>query len=357
VTVIPFHLKIMHMLRHLHQLLLLCCGLLAASCGGDPEPALPDLPRAEIVRNLKRDAAACRKAIVEKDYGAMARYTLPKLVKMVGGVAGLRHAGEKTMQDKDGNMMELQQCSLGEPGAVKKVDTQLLALVPQKMVIRAHGIRAQMNGWLLGISDNGGRNWVFIDTVKMREESFNRNFPELAGKIDLPPKPKPQILEEEASDLPVLSEEKMISNLHRDAAACGKALLDGDHVTMARFVPAKLLNMVGGPAGLGQAMKLALQDEDGNEMKMVEATYGDSGPIKKDGRRLLSLMPQQTVIKVPGGRVVKNGWLLAISENGGRTWVFLNTSEMRMDPFKKTFPELVGKIELPQEDEPRFEKD
>jgi hypothetical protein len=311
---------------------------------------------------MKRDAAACRNALEEKDYEAMARYTLPKLVKMLGGVSGIRQAAEKSFLDPNGNMMELEKCSLGEPGAVKKVDGQLLALVPQKLVIKASRMRAQTSGWLLGISENGGRNWVFIDTVEMRKESFSRNFPELAGKIALPPRIKPQILkevpeEQNLPNLPNLPEEEMISNLNRDAAACLKALHDGDSVSMARYVPAKMVKMVGGPAKLGLVMKMAMQDENGDQMEVVEASHGDPGPFKKDGPRLLSLVPEQTVLKVPDGRVVTNGWLLAISENGGRAWVFLNTAEMRKEPFKKIFPELVGKIELPQEEEPQFEKD
>jgi hypothetical protein len=151
-----------------------------------------------------------------------------------------------------------------------------------------------------------------------------------------------------------LTTEEMTDNLKRDATACAEALTNGDFEGMIRYMPRKLADMAGGTKGIRKTIELGMGKAGGT---IIEATVGDPGPVTKDGARLLSLVPQHIKAKISAGRVTGNGWLLGISDNGGRDWVFLDTAKMREESFGKMFPELVGKIDLPEMQAPQLEED
>ncbi len=44
---------------------------------------------------------------------------------------------------------------------------------------------------LLGISEDGGKKWTFVDAGQMSEAQLAKVSPELAGKVKLPEKKKP----------------------------------------------------------------------------------------------------------------------------------------------------------------------
>src|SRR5262245_5768969 len=154
-------------MRLLH-FLSLCCCILAVSCEKQTQPA--DVPNSEMTVNLKRDAIACSTALRAGDYEGLLRYAPAKLTKMVGGVAALRKGIEAALKPKDGSKLEILDVDIDEPGPIKKDGERLLSLVPQRIVIQVTGGLVMTNGWLLGISEDAGRNWLFIDTARMRDD-------------------------------------------------------------------------------------------------------------------------------------------------------------------------------------------
>ena len=82
-------------IMRLSCLLVFCCGLLVLSCGKQEQP---ELPAAEIVTNLKRDAAARAAAMRRGDYYGMVRYTPEKLANLAGGAEA--HGGGDGVGDR-----------------------------------------------------------------------------------------------------------------------------------------------------------------------------------------------------------------------------------------------------------------
>jgi hypothetical protein len=59
-------------------------------------------------------------------------------------------------------------------------------------------------------------------------------------------------------------------------------------------------------------------------------------------------VPETVVMKVPDGRrMSKDSFLLGISEDSGKNWVFLDLSTMTNEQYAEMFPELVREIPLP----------
>lgn len=154
-----------------------------------------------------------------------------------------------------------------------------------------------------------------------------------------------------------LPNDEMTRNAKRDANACATALKDGDYKGMVQYMPAKLSNMLGGAEGMRKMIEAGKKGKDGSGMQILETTIGEPGAIKKDGERHLTLVPQTNLIKVTGGRITGEGWLLGISDDGGRNWVFVDSAKMHDERFKQVFPELAGKMEAPSVAPPTFEED
>jgi hypothetical protein len=62
-------------------------------------------------------------------------------------------------------------------------------------------------------------------------------------------------------------------------------------------------------------------------------------------------------MKVPGGRLYQDSSLLGISEDKGKHWTFIDLGPITKDQLQLVFPELDGKITLPEKKQPVFVKD
>jgi hypothetical protein len=75
-----------------------------------------------------------------------------------------------------------------EPRAIGGV---LVSMLSQTLVLQAPAAKITQESALLGVSDDAGATWVFLDLGPVTEEQFAEMFPELAGEVTLPPKKQP----------------------------------------------------------------------------------------------------------------------------------------------------------------------
>jgi hypothetical protein len=81
-----------------------------------------------------------------------------------------------------------------------------------------------------------------------------------------------------------------------------------------------------------------------------DVTFGEPGKSQKIGEWLVALVPQHLLIKSPEGRYEQDSHILAISEDDGKNWTFVDVNNRTK--FEKAFPEFIGKIELPERTDP-----
>jgi hypothetical protein len=48
--------------------------------------------------------------------------------------------------------------------------------------------------YLIGVSEDAGKTWKFIDTGKVGNERLTKFFPALSPELKVPPKPAPEML-------------------------------------------------------------------------------------------------------------------------------------------------------------------
>ena len=89
--------------------------------------------------------------------------------------------------------------TVGEPEKLQKIDGWLVGLVPQKLVMKVPGGTLEQESYLLGISEDDGKKWVFVDAGGVPKAQLEQIFPEIVGKIEVPARKQPVLKKDEGS--------------------------------------------------------------------------------------------------------------------------------------------------------------
>ncbi len=176
------------------RLLLAFALLFAAACNRQSADA--PLTEAEMVANAKRDVTACTRAFFDQDYTTFQKYVPQKLVNAIGSDKKFRASLQRATMDWNDKGLYLKEITAGDPEPPFEVAGRMVTHISQRLVMTTPKGNLRTNSWLLGISDNGGRDWVFIDMAQTTQQKLRILFPDLAGKIETRPRETP-VLEEE----------------------------------------------------------------------------------------------------------------------------------------------------------------
>lgn len=184
--------------KYLHfQCLLL---MFMAGCSGKEKSEMPvrqDGSAPEMVATIKQEAEKCAKALLTGDYETLADYTHKRVVAGLGGKKEMAATVKASMSEWQKNGIAIVAATVGQPQEPRKIGSWLVTLVPQHIVMKVPAGRAHQDSHLMGISEDAGKTWVFVDVGPISQEQLVEVFPELDGKITLPPKKKPEIRKEE----------------------------------------------------------------------------------------------------------------------------------------------------------------
>jgi hypothetical protein len=147
----------------------------------------------EISEQAKRNAQECANSVVSADYDTLVRFTHPRIIEMMGGKENMIKAVKDSISQMKSKGVDFVSATVGDAGNQINVDDLIVFTIPQKIVLKAPTARITQESFLLGISSDKGVTWVFLDLGPITEEQFKETFPELSGKVAMPPKKKPLI--------------------------------------------------------------------------------------------------------------------------------------------------------------------
>jgi hypothetical protein len=139
---------------------------------------------------IKSEAQNCATALLQADYDTFVLYTHKRIIEDMGGKSAVIATTKRSMSDMRSKGLTIESAIVGTPGKPLTIGSWIVALVPQRLVIKVPDGRLMADAYLLGISEDAGKKWVFIDDT-IGEARFAKAFPELAGKISLPERKRP----------------------------------------------------------------------------------------------------------------------------------------------------------------------
>ena len=145
-----------------------------------------------------------------------------------------------------------------------------------------------------------------------------------------------------------------------EAQKSAKALLTGDYEQVISYTPKRAVAAMGGKDAAVASLKKGVDDMKAQGVSFKDATVGDPGSMQQIGAWLVCLIPQKVTLKVPGGQVESEAYLIGISEDSGKSWVFADSTSLAKENgaiFTQMFPELAGKLHIPEKKENVFKPD
>ena len=138
------------------------------------------------------------------------------------------------------------------------------------------------------------------------------------------------------------------------AMEMAKAVLAKDLDKLSTYLPPKLIEEAGGKEKMMVARDTMnkYMKQFGAEIKRV--TIGNPGKIINYKNQLQALVPQTTELKFMASMITLESTLIAISEDKGQHWYFVDTSIYREDKLKLSLPNLSPEIVIPPMKPPKI---
>jgi hypothetical protein len=143
-------------------------------------------------------------------------------------------------------------------------------------------------------------------------------------------------------------------NLKKQADQMAHDFSNRDYAAFTKYTYPKVVQMVGGEAKMVVVIKGQVDKWSKDGISISSVSVGEATKIVKAGNELHSIINQKLVLKVPGGTMTKNSYLLAISGNNGVKWYFIDSAPFNKDNLKKMFPNFNSALVIPAKEEPVF---
>jgi pseudouridine-5'-phosphate glycosidase len=126
-------------------------------------------------------------ATIKRDYETVIEYTHPSIIKLLGGKAKAIEFTSQQME-KVNEAGGIEKCSIREISKIIKVGNELQCVISQEMIMKIEGKRYRSLGGTIGVSEDKGKNWTFLNISQNDLASIRRFIPKFSNKLKLPPK-------------------------------------------------------------------------------------------------------------------------------------------------------------------------
>lgn len=166
----------------------LFCTLLLLAVAAVSCPAQEAAPA-----NVRQEAQKISHALTTADYAEVAAHTHPRVVALMGGKEAMLAALTKMMDGMKAQGVSFKEVQIGEPEKTQRVGAWLVVPVPQTLQMSVPKGRVEGNSYLLGISEDDGKTWSFVDT-SIGKEKLLQIYPEFVGKLEFPASSEPKFI-------------------------------------------------------------------------------------------------------------------------------------------------------------------
>ena len=145
-----------------------------------------------------------------------------------------------------------------------------------------------------------------------------------------------------------------MSALQRDASSCASAWNRGQYPLFVSYLSKRFV-----PDARARASILGeIQDGfsfGGYQFNTFQVSLGRIPAPKKYRTLYATVFPVEALVKGPGMRITDTGYVLAVSEDSGKTWRFVPLINYDPGELDRQFPEFERKISIPAQSEPTVE--
>jgi hypothetical protein len=144
-----------------------------------------------------------------------------------------------------------------------------------------------------------------------------------------------------------------LETIRQEGMKKGHAMVYRDYQTLAGYTYPKMAEKMGGIDKMIRNMSEGGAYASSKGLSIDNVEIGVPEPIIEVSGNLYSLVLETVYMTTSKGQTIMKKYLLAISEDQGNKWYFIDASLLANEEYmKEFFPDLVGKIRIPETQEP-----
>lgn len=138
-----------------------------------------------------------------------------------------------------------------------------------------------------------------------------------------------------------------------NAKATADALMRRDFKTVADHTYPKVIKLMGGRENMISATAQEMRKLERKGFTVKSVRVGEPNKVETIGKQIFSIVPMTMTMTVPGGTMLVESFLIAISEDGSKTWTFVDgTIAVDRRMLRQIFPLSADKLRLPPKKQP-----
>ena len=138
---------------------------------------------------------------------------------------------------------------------------------------------------------------------------------------------------------------KLLKQAGKQAQAMADATLKENYETVIKLTFKPALESIGGSEKALEAIKTQMNQMKSGGMVIEGFKLGDPKDLGRTPEYVFAIIPTFTQMTIPNAEVKADSYLLGISEDKGKTWLFIDGAGLNPKP--KWLPKLPEKYELP----------
>jgi len=141
---------------------------------------------------IKMEAETMSKLLVNKDYKNFVKYIYPHLLEVMGGKEKVINIFNQGLPN--GNTIKSVKVSY--PSDTIMINNQIQCTVNEEITMNVKGGKLIVTSTLIGLSNDQGKTWYFLDANSKSQGMLKRGFPELSNRLIIVESSKPIFISE-----------------------------------------------------------------------------------------------------------------------------------------------------------------
>ena len=138
------------------------------------------------------------------------------------------------------------------------------------------------------------------------------------------------------------------------AEATANAIITQNYKVLAKYTYPAIIQMAGGEAKMNATMKKGMEQMKAQGFSFKSLTVGDIKQAKKSGTELFAIVPDVLTMNGNGGTIIARSALIAISDDNGKHWTFVDTAPLQKETIPKIIPNYPKDLPIPEKSQPSF---
>lgn len=145
------------------------------------------------------------------------------------------------------------------------------------------------------------------------------------------------------------------------AAGNSAALSSKNYARLLDLTYPKVVEMVGGRDKMIETLRRGSEEMKAHGSAILGAEVSEPNEVVSAGDKKFAIVPMTVRVQVPDGTLRSKGFLIAVSEDRGKTWTFIDRAGLVREPGKekdklaRVLPDFPPQLSLPARTQPVLE--